>query len=352
MKILLGGVYGKILDNEANETAQEKLSLVFLELNFWEKNLACENLRLYDIKYYTSMNAVAVVWVFCINYTACGLIGFAANSAVLVKLYQKRKENTVFNKTLASLSTTNTISDICFLVSGCMFIYHFVSNQISIENINILNVLQYVNRYATCISFLHVVFITVQRLAAITFPFRFKRLFTTKVVYVIIILIWITGIAIVSIYHFALTVDGDPDAALSYSIVITGAIMFFSYAWIFYLLVKRGRVSKQLTNNNSTRSDANNLKIFVNSLGLTLLFFACMFPSAILILLGSKASKLRILFASFLVFKTVCDPLMYFFTTKCSFRQRRKDEGARVRAEISMTSQTEGLGNSQKELAI
>ena len=295
-----------------------------------------------------SMNAV--VWVFCINYTACGLLGFAANSAVLVKLYQKRKESTVFNKTLASLSITNTISDICFLVSGCILIYYFVSNQISIESIQVFIVLQYINRYATCISFLHVVFITVQRFAAITFPFRFKRVFTTKVVYIILILIWIAGLAIVSIYHFVFTVDGDPDAALSYSIVITGAIMLFSYAWIFYLLVKRGRMSKQL--NTSTRSDANNLKIFINSLGLTLLFFVCMFPSAILILSGSKGTKLRILFASFLVFKTVCDPLMYFFATKCSLRQRRQDEGARVRSEISMTSQAEGLGNSQKELAI
>ena len=293
-----------------------------------------------------------LIWVFCINYTIFGFIGFIANLIILLRLYRTRKENSIFNKTLASLSSANVASDICFIVTGGLFASHFMQHKTSMETNAALDVLQYANRYATCISFFHILFITVQRLAAISFPFRFKRIFTTRVVCIILVFIWIAGVAIVSLYHFIFKISADPDIPMSLSIIVIGVVFLISYAWIFYRLLKSERLSRQLTNtrSNEIQSDtSNNVKIFINSFGITLLFVISMFPYAILVLSGSSQPKLRIIFSSFLVIKTICDPLAYFFIARCKFIQRRKES---EHPKPSVISHSENTRNFKRELTI
>ena len=297
------------------------------------------------------VSTTAFMWVLCINYTTCGIFGFIANSAVLVKLYRKRKESTVFNKTLASLSISNIISDICFSVSGCIFAYYFLFQKKPVDKIDVVFVLQNTTRFAMCVSISHITFITIQRLAAISFPFRFRRVFTTKVVCIILVLIWIGGFAIVSLYQFVFRIDRDPDAQLSLFIIIVGSILLVSYVWIFDRLLKRGRISKTLSESNRAHSDnGNNIKLFINSLGLTLMFIVFMFPYAIFVLSGRTMDEIRMLFSSFLVFKTICDPLVYFFIAKCKWIRRREMAKEPANSEISAAPQVGSNGNSQKNL--
>ena len=297
------------------------------------------------------VSTTAIIWVFCINYTICGLFGLIANSALLLKLYRKRKESTVFNRTLASLSISNIISDICFLVSGCIFVYHFIFQKALVDKI-IVYVLENANRFAMCVSFSHIIFITIQRLAAISFPFRFRRVFTTRVVCIILVLIWIEGFAAVSLYQFLLRVDRDPDKQLSLFTIIVGSIFLISYVWIFYRLLKRGRISKTLSESNHAHSDTSNNILFINSLGLTLMFIVFMFPYAIFVLSGSTMSEIRMLFSSLLVFKTICDPLVYFFIARCKWIRRREVARGPANAEMSIAPQDGSIPNSQKNPTI
>jgi len=257
----------------------------------------------------------AVLLVFCASYTVLGLVALLANSAALLDLQRTKKENAVLDHTWTNIFSANIMSDMCFLASGSLFAYHTVSNQISNEYINFLILLQFSSRYASCISFLHVVFMAIQRLVSARFPTsRFKCILTTKLATFISILIWIAGFAIVSIYYFILANDGNPDAPISKSSFFTGAVMLLSYVWVFFYLANGGRVSKQFTNSIQTQTDDNNnMKIFVNSLGLALLLIVFMIPCPKLVLSGRNDSEVRILFASFLTLKTVCDPSLYFY---------------------------------------
>ena len=282
------------------------------------------------------------IWVVCLNFSVCGFAGLIANAAVLLKLYRTRKENTVFNKTLASLSVANIISDACFAVTGTMFAYQFSSKRINFKNFYVLLSLHYANRYATGIALSHIMFIAIQRLVAVLYPFRFRRIFTTKVAWIIILLTWIVGPICTSLYHFVFKVRGDPDLPLSYSIIIIGTIIFFCYALILHLLIKRRRLSKRLTNNNEAQSDTSyNFNIFFNSLGVTLLFILFTFPFAIFVLAGSSHDGLRVLFASFLAFKTITDPGVYFFVAKCNCDEKSQSNSSKPKEDAFVVSQND-----------
>lgn len=282
-----------------------------------------------------------VSFVLCVNYTICGFVGVIANSAVLLTIHRSRKENSAFKKTLASLSTSNLIASFCFSISGCIFAYHFVSQRISVNYSCVLIALQYSNRYATSVSFLHIVLITIQKLAAILFPFHFKRIFTTKVTYVIIFLIWITGFAMISRYQLVVMTGGRPDYALSYSIIAIGVMLLISYSWIFHRLLKRESLSKQPTNYDKDQSYASNKSnTFIDSIGLSLLSIFVMIPCivfVVFVLSGSTMSELYILFTSLLALKTICDPLVYLYIARCKLIRRREEErNALTLVEVSM----------------
>ena len=266
-----------------------------------------------------------VTWVFCINYTICGIVGFIANSTVLLTIHRKRKENSEFKKTLASLSASNLILDICFSISGCMFAYHLISQRISVDSVIILIGLQYTNRYATSVSVLHIVLITIQNLVAMSFPFHFKRIFTRKAAHTIIFLIWITGFATIFRYQVAFKADGSPDIYLSYSIIAIGVVLLVSYAWIFHRLLKRGSLLKQRAcycSDQSYTSISSNTSI--NSIGSCLLSTLIIIPFAVFVvfvLSGSTRPEFYILFRFLLAFKTICDPLVYFYIARCKLKE-------------------------------
>ena len=280
----------------------------------------------------------AVLLVFCASYTIFGLVALLANSAALLELQHTKKKDTVLDTTWTSIFLANIISDLCFLASGCLFVYQCVYHEIPIESITVLIVLQFANRCATCISFLHVVFITVQRLASTTFsPLRFKCILTAKIANFISILIWIAGLAIVSMYHSIHTVDGNPDAPISKASFVIGAIMLLSYAWVFFFLANGASASKQFTNSIQTQSDdnnSNNMKMFLNSLGLTLLFIVFMIPCPKMVRSGRNDADVRILFTIFLIFKTVCDPSLYFYIVSSRFSEEDKTSAEEERQRL------------------
>ena len=117
------------------------------------------------------ISIATLIWLFCIYQITCGFFGFIANSAVLASFSRKRKEKSVFTKTYVSLSAANIVSNACFMASGCAIVSHLSVKKVSEDNIRFLVVLQYVNRYATCVSFLLRIFITIQTVTAASLPF-------------------------------------------------------------------------------------------------------------------------------------------------------------------------------------
>ena len=186
------------------------------------------------------ISIATLIWLFCIYQITCGFFGFIANSAVLASFSRKRKEKSVFTKTYVSLSAANIVSDTCSTASGCVLVSHLNVKKVPEDNIRFLVVMQYVNRFATCVSFFLMIFITIQTLTAASLPFQFKYIFTAKVVHIIIVSIWLAGVAIISSQHWKR--DRHSDCLLHHptrSPIYTFFVDFLS-------LVEQRRVTKQI----------------------------------------------------------------------------------------------------------
>ena len=301
-----------------------------------------------------SMNIV--VWLFCINQIICGIVGFIANSAVLVSIRRKRKESSFLSKTFASLSIANIISDICFIVSNLMFTYYFISQKISVEETRVLVVLQYANRFATCSSVFHIVFIAIQRFLAISITFQFERILSRKIAYIIIILIWIAALAPFSLFSWAFNTGKDLDIPFFYSTLLIGVILLLSYFWIWYLLVNRVRLQKQITNDNYNQANFDTSEhTLLSSCVVTVLFLATMLPFvtfAMFILPDSTQHALRILIGCLLVIKTLCDPLLYFYIKRCGSSQKSQKGIRTANTKESMIPMVTRLGISKKQFTV
>ena len=260
-----------------------------------------------------------IVLEFSFNYAIFGFAGFIANAALLIMLFRARKSESLFNKTLASLAVANLISDVCFAVSGTLFTYQTLAKIWEFENMLILVRLQFANRAFIAVSLSHIVFIAVQRFVAVYFPFRFKRIFTTKLTWMILVLIWALPLAATVLFHYVIRSDNDPDVPVAYSIILLGVILTICYTFILIrLIIQRKLTSAMTINNNPTSDTKHKFKLFFNSIGVTFLFLILMLPFAISTLEADILGKWRMLFSSFIAIKTLVDPTVYFFIARCS----------------------------------
>ena len=253
-----------------------------------------------------------------LNYAIFGIAGMIANATLLVALFRTRNEAPPYNKTLASLAIANFISDVFFATIGTMFSYDIKTGNLPFQQWEDTFELLFINKGIIIIALSHIVFIAIQRFIAVHFPFRFRRIFTTKLTWFYISLTWLIAI---SIFLLSWHIDSNnifaKDRLVSYTILVFVFTLIVCYTWILISLRIQRRVSRQLRSSNNATSDTeHSMKLLLNSVGVTLLFLILVCPYAISSLKGDNFI-MRYLLSSLVPVRTVIDPLVYFFISIC-----------------------------------
>ena len=251
-----------------------------------------------------------------LNYAIFGFAGLITNMALLVMLFRIRNEKTPFNRTLASLAIANITSDVFFATVGIVFALDSVKETLDTSEWNFFFKMIYINRGFVMIALSHVTLIAIQRFVAVQFPIHFKRVLTTRVIIIMLCLCWLIPIAL-SLPAFFDVKENNEDRILSYSFLAFGVVLIFCYTWILNTLRIQYRLSRTMRNsNNSSLNKKQNLKLLLNSVGVTALFITLVSPYAISSLNREDIDR-RYQMSSLIVVRTVVDPLVYFFVSFC-----------------------------------
>ena len=251
-----------------------------------------------------------------LNYTIFGFVGLFTNIALLVMLFRLRKETTPFTRTLISLAIANITSDVFFVTIGIVFALDSVKDTLDLREWSFFYNMVYINRGLVMIALSHVILIAIQRFVAVQFPIRFKRVLTTRVILVMLCFCWLVPVAL-SLPAFFDVKENNEDRILSYCFLTFGFILIVCYSWILNTLRIQHRLSRTMrSSNNSSSNKKQNLKLLLNSVGVTVLFITLVSPYAVSSLKGEDTNR-RYLLSSLIVVRTVVDPLVYFFVSLC-----------------------------------
>ena len=247
-------------------------------------------------------------------YAIFGFLGFIVNSIQIVLMFCKREKKTVFDITLISLALSNATSTICFGALGTLFTYFIATLNFAEENFQTLNNMVYVSDYCVIISLLHITFIAIQRLFAVTLPFRFKAIFTKLVTTVLLMMIWLVSGMMMLLEYFVIKY-AQRKIALACLIFTCGSSLAFIYSFVLYKVLKQRRAMQNVTSHAANTDHS--CKLLLNSIGVTVVFILLTFPYAASVLENDILFIYGDFFASFLAIKTSFDPTIYFFVNRC-----------------------------------
>ena len=247
-------------------------------------------------------------------YSIFGFIGFIVNSTQIVLMLCKREKKTVFDITLISLALSNVTSTICFGALGTLFTHVIATLNFTEKNFQTLNNMVYVSDYCVIISLFHIAFIAIQRLVAVTLPFRFKAIFTKLVTAVLLMMIWSVSGVMMLLEYFVIKF-AKRKIALACQIFACGSSLTFIYSFVLYKVLKQRRAMQNVTSHAA--NTCHGYKLLLNSIGVTVVFILLTFPYAASVVENDILFIYGDFFASFLAMKTSFDPAIYFFVNRC-----------------------------------
>ena len=211
-----------------------------------------------------------------------------------------------FQMTLLSLAVADLLT--CLSAPICNTIFLLVKEE---EREDFSVVYGATVAFSTISSQMHVIFITIQRLIAVLFPFSCKRILTSFRCSLVLALIWAISLATIGVFqHLSL---GIPFMTLATAIVIA-----LSYALIVYRIRNRPIVTAY----DADRSTGSTSVIIYSGI-LFVLFVSCYFPYVFNYILYSMIKKTHETpVALFFLFwlNSVTNPLVYFLFKVCKGR--------------------------------
>ncbi len=227
-----------------------------------------------------------------------GSIGCLANTALIGIILRKRNKN-AFEVTLASLGVADLLTSIMIICFG--------TSKIGGKP---LFLFLWAGGYTTqVLSFLHLLFIALQRLCAVFFPLKFKVLFTVNRCVKSLGIFWILSAILATLLA---TVIKPNNSTMSITIFVFGCILIALHIAICYKIYRPS--SLPLRNSLQDSNRALNWRAMIISITVSLAFLVCTFPYAISKFhpfgtMGNIASD--VLFAS----NAILDPMLYFFVS-------------------------------------
>ena len=246
-------------------------------------------------------------------------LAIVANIIVIGILIRKKHQKTSFDLVITSLSLTDLSASVCTIIySGYRFTIIFVDPKDIGKNKRQRAIVMNVISTFFFLSLLHVLLVTFLRFCAIFWPLKFRQYATKVVIRALIVATWILSAIAVIIIILA----KDPTYVIGMTIHVSFGLVSFAYIMIamkIFLLLKK----KQFFWNKEHR-------VLLNSFGVTISFFACLFPFA-LVATSSGFAKLidRELALSFISINFITDPLLYFYF---SYWLSKRDEMRRIRS--------------------
>lgn len=280
------------------------------------------------------MNVLTLIYVSCIIFIIFGFSAAIANTTQLILIIRNCREITVFQMTLVSLSVADFITGTCYGVAGSILmpqVLKRVDNLWKIGASSTLMIVKQLKDYCVMISLFHILFIAVQRYAAVSIPLRYKSLLTKRRAAFILLVIWAAALAVASIFTFLLKDHNKHWVVAAYIIYALGVSLLLLYGLITYRIRQQQQSIQRIS---ATSQDCGfSVKLFINSFGVTIMLITCMFPIAGSALEIGNLNDYEILFSSLLAVKSFADPIMYFFASYCKCdgclveeRKRRKTQ--------------------------
>ena len=249
------------------------------------------------------------------NYSARIAIasaGIVINMLLIIFIYSKRRRNLPFDITLISLAVADFVVSFLTAMSYTLLLL-YIHGKIGLPYLHEIIVLNTVGAHLTISSsILHLNFIAIQRLLVILSPISSRRLTKASCIK-IIVSIWLlsaTHILIIIFREYRIYV------VLSYLIIVSAAILIFSYSVIFYRLTKPAN----LTTTRATADRRRSASYYC--LAITLAFLVCSLPFAVSSILRDNTSvNFQIAGDLLLYLNATLDPIIYL-VWECSLQRR------------------------------
>ena len=233
---------------------------------------------------------------------AFGLLGLAANVVQLVFTIRSKKDLTSFDITVFSLNIADMVSSIFFTFYGLARILC----SYRIIGASFLTYLSFGLNFSIVASFNHIIFIALQRMCAVIFPFNVHSIITSLRFKVCLTLLWLTAIAYAVVCAFE---SVDFLAVNSYTIFVSGILLISLYSVICYTAIRGAPSHPQLSVHGNR---PHRYSVLLHSFLITLGFVVCFFPFAVTYLFVAYDFTTVLIADLLVMFNTFIDVLVYF----------------------------------------
>ena len=247
------------------------------------------------------------------------LLGIIANLIVLVILHKKGNHRTIFDLTIVSLSVTDLLA--------CTSVFSYVTRGLVCYSRSRRNDGLIIRRIAGIffiLSLFHVLLITFLRFFGIFWPMKYRQDMTKAKIKKLIATIWILSVVAMSSVQYTFK-NRQLHCLFAIIILSLGVVVTTIYIMIavkIFLLLKR----KQFDWKNEHR-------VLLNSVGVTISYFACFSPYASLTITGrNNKQTIHNFLLSITMVNFLLDPFFYFYfsywnTRRVENRRNRMNNG-------------------------
>ena len=228
-----------------------------------------------------------------------GATGILANGLLISILHKYKSKKTVFQITIFSLGVADFLVSLVMIYSGIYFICEDL--EIFPNSQQFLLVLHGNLIFCQISSFLHVLFIAVERLLAVFYPLRFRHVFTKKICITVLAIIWAASFPLSFVKHNHLKFIYKP------LIIVCAVFLLCVYSAICTQLTRRRR--SVIARTISEKDNASLWKIVAHSFVVTIAFLVCILPYVVITNMSSVLGMVaRLLVAG----NVLINPIVYF----------------------------------------
>lgn len=270
----------------------------------------------------------------CIVLEIIGSLGIFLNSLQIVLMIRRKHTKTPFDFSVLGLSIADLISALLWF--SCSFCLHLHLKKRIALNLEYYYIFAHGGLTLSVVSsFLHTLFIAVQRSCAVFLPFKIRIYFTIQRCYKCLVFIWVLSIlaSFLVPYFRNYTI-------ISLVIIVCGWMLVVCYAILCCVIYRQRTIQTSVSAQNRNQS---NRKIMAYCVLITILFLLCTFPFAIVWGGYFKGTHLYLQFSVRwpVGLNAVFDSLLYFlfrrnenmtcYTSRCgccSWKVRRDEDAA------------------------
>ena len=269
-----------------------------------------------------------------------GIAGIILNMLQLIILL--RKQRRPFESTLLSLSIADLLVSVCLILNSVLNLLREHDVDFDLSDIIYRSLRHAIYCFAITLALLHIIFIALQRLIAVMFPFRVHELFSKRRCCFFLAVMWVGSLGFLTWSVWAFTKDPDDDVpliAFSYVMFLAEACLIPLYAAVCCLVVRRGGMAA----NAST--DSRNHSVILYSVIITAFFVVMTFPLGVLTCLSYVISNPYLKYSpKWLLFIDITmNPVIYFF-----FNHWKSKKYCNFRCCVRRDNRTDIAGNTEQ----